>query len=317
MLSEFRLFGTSHEVSIMYLTILVVLTLFTVFFYLLSKLKKNTSFKGINTQMKSWWIMVAVVSVFIFANTGLSIFGVGLLSFVAFRELLSSMKFRRSDRSTVGYAFLAIPIQYLAIYLGYNYFALIFIPAIMFLILPFRNLLSGNIKGITKSNAILQWSLMITVYSLGHIAMLIKFPEVEGFTAGNLGLVLYMVFISQFNDILQFCFGKALGKRKILPKVSPNKTWEGFLGGFFGTVLLSYLLSFLTFFTWWQAIITGVVLALAGFAGDVNISSIKRDLEIKDLGNLIEGHGGIMDRIDSLTYTSIVFFHLTYLWSTM
>lgn len=305
----------SKEVILMCLAIMGILIFFTLLFALLPLLGFSGKFTGMKEKMKSWWIMVAVISVFFFVNRGLTFIGFTLLSFVAFRELLSSMKFRQSDRSAIGLAFLAIPVQYLAIYWGYNQFALLFIPVVMFLVLPFRNLLSGNVKGIIHANATMQWSLMICVYSLSHMAMLFNFPARSDFSAGNLGLVLYLVFVSQFNDILQFCFGKAFGKNKIIPKISPNKTWEGFLGGFFGTMITAYVFSFLTFFNWWQALVMGAVLSIAGFAGDLNISAIKRDLEIKDLGNMIEGHGGIMDRIDSLTYTGMVFFHLVNLWN--
>lgn len=305
----------SKEVLIMCLSIMGILVFFTLLFALLPVIGFSGKFTGMKEKMRSWWIMVAVISIFFFVNRELTFIGFTLLSFVAFRELLSSMKFRQSDRSAIGLAFLSIPIQYISIYLGYTQFALLFIPVVMFLILPFRNLLSGNVKGIIHANATMQWSLMICVYSLSHMAMLFNIPARSDFSAGNLGMVLYLVFISQFNDILQFCFGKAFGKNKIIPKISPNKTWEGFLGGFFGTMISAYVFSFLTFFNWWQALVMGAMLSIAGFAGDLNISAIKRDLEIKDLGNMIEGHGGIMDRIDSLTYTGMVFFHLVNLWN--
>jgi phosphatidate cytidylyltransferase len=155
---------------------------------------------------------------------------------------------------------------------------------------------------------------MLTVFSFGHLAFLFSFPPQPGFSAGNYGLVLFLLFLTQFNDILQFLWGKSIGKHKILPSVSPNKTWEGFLGGFICTTILAYFFKFLTFFTPVQAIIAGGLISFAGFAGDLNISAVKRDIGIKDMGNLIPGHGGIMDRIDSLSYTSLAFFNLAWYW---
>ena len=114
------------------------------------------------------------------------------------------------------------------------------------------------------------------------------------------------------NDIMQFIWGKLLGRHKILPKVSPNKTWEGFLGGVISTTVIGYFLGFLTPLSAPNVILVSALLAIAGFSGDVVISAIKRDKGIKDMGNSIPGHGGVFDRIDSLSYTAPVFFHLVY-----
>ena len=114
------------------------------------------------------------------------------------------------------------------------------------------------------------------------------------------------------NDIMQFIWGKLLGRHKILPKVSPNKTWEGFLGGVISTTVIGYFLGFLTPLSAPNVILVSALIAIAGFSGDVVISAIKRDKGIKDMGNSIPGHGGVFDRIDSLAYTAPVFFHLVY-----
>ena len=124
-----------------------------------------------------------------------------------------------------------------------------------------------------------------------------------------------LLFLGQFNDVLQFLWGKLFGKHKITPDVSPNKTWEGFIGGLVCTIILGYFLRFLTFFTPVQAVTASFCIAFAGFFGDLNMSAIKRDLGIKDMGNTIPGHGGIMDRLDSLSFASLIFFHLVRTWS--
>ena len=131
--------------------------------------------------------------------------------------------------------------------------------------------------------------------------------------AGGAGLVLFLVFLTQFNDVSQYIWGKMLGKRKIIPKVSPNKTWEGFLGGVGTTTVCALLLSsFLTPLSLLLAVGAGLIIGVGGFIGDVTISAIKRDIGIKDSGSLLPGHGGILDRIDSLTYTAPLFFHYVY-----
>src|ERR1044072_6815981 len=130
---------------------------------------------------------------------------------------------------------------------------------------------------------------------------------------GGPALVLYLVFLTQFNDVAQFLWGKALGRRKVVPKVSPNKTLEGLLGGLATTILLAVVLApWLTPLLRREAVAAGVIIGLGGFIGDVVISALKRDLGIKDSGSLLPGHGGILDRIDSLTYTAPLFFHYVF-----
>jgi len=131
-------------------------------------------------------------------------------------------------------------------------------------------------------------------------------------TVGGVELVLYLVLLTELNDVLQYIWGKSIGKRKIIPKVSPNKTVEGFLGAFVSISILAVVFSFLTPFTWWEALISGMIMSMAGFIGDVVISMIKRDIGVKDSGNMLPGHGGILDRVDSLIYTAPLFFHYVY-----
>jgi phosphatidate cytidylyltransferase len=125
--------------------------------------------------------------------------------------------------------------------------------------------------------------------------------------------VLFLVVLTQLNDVAQFLWGKSLGRRKIVPEVSPGKTWAGFLGGVATTTLLATLSGpYLTPLNQQQSLIAGLIIGVGGFIGDVSISALKRDLGIKDSGSLLPGHGGILDRVDSLTYTAPLFFHYVY-----
>jgi len=116
--------------------------------------------------------------------------------------------------------------------------------------------------------------------------------------------------LAQFNDVAQYFWGKLLGRHKVTPNVSPKKTWEGLIGGVLTTVLLATLVGpYLTpMDPLWSALAGGVI-GISGFLGDINISAMKRDLGVKDAGGLIPGHGGILDRVDSLTYAAPAFFH--------
>lgn len=155
---------------------------------------------------------------------------------------------------------------------------------------------------------------MLCVFGFSHIAYLANLPApFINSQAGFSGLILFLLFVTQFNDVCQYVAGKCFGKRKIMPKVSPNKTWGGFMGGLLMTTILSALLApYLTILTLSQGIIAGLLIAISGFIGDVVLSSVKRDLRIKDSGTLIPGHGGILDRVDSLIYATPIFFHYFY-----
>jgi phosphatidate cytidylyltransferase len=175
-----------------------------------------------------------------------------------------------------------------------------------------RMVLIGETEGFIKNAALLHWAVMLTVYCLSHIAFLLCLDPLNP-EAGSLGLVLFLLFMTQGNDVCQYIWGKLLGRHKIVPKVSPNKTWEGFIGGFVTiTLCAGWVAPLLTPLTMLQGFGAGAIIAGAGFIGDVVLSSVKRDLRIKDSSHLIPGHGGLLDRMDSLLYTAPLFFHYTY-----
>ena len=281
-------------------------------FFVIGKLKPNANLAELKARTKSWWAMASIFILSTVVDTHISYLAIAFLSFVAFRELYSLLGFRLSDRGAIFWAYISIPIQYYLAYIGWYGAFIIFIPVIMFLLLPLRLVLKGNTKGIIKSMAMLQWILMLTVFGISHLAYLLSLPKIEGFQAGGRGLLLFVVFLTEINDVLQFTWGKLLGKHKIIPKISPNKTWEGFLGGLISTTVIGYFLGFLTPLSGWQLLLASFLIALSGFVGDIVVSAIKRDIGVKDTGSTIPGHGGILDRIDSLAYTAPVFFHFIY-----
>jgi phosphatidate cytidylyltransferase len=190
---------------------------------------------------------------------------------------------------------------------------IVFIPVYVFRFLSLCMVIVGETKDFLRSAGTLHWGLMTMVFSISHVAYLLVLPAVSGSRAGGAGLLLYLVFLTQANDVALFLWGKSLGKNKIVPSVSPNKSWEGFLGGVATTTVLAVLLSgLLTPLSIPRALLAGILIAAAGFVGDVTISAVKRSIGGKDSGNLLPGYGGIMDRIDSLTYTAPRFFHFIY-----
>ena len=273
---------------------------------------RQTDYRELKDRVKSWWIMVILFSLAISLKHPISIVFFMFLSFIALREYLSLIPTRLSDRRVLLWAYLAIVLQYFWIYIGWYGMFLIFIPIYMFLFLPMRMLLNGETEGFLNAIGTLHWGLMLNVYTISHLSYLIMLPLSGNPIAGGTGLLVYLLLLTEINDISQYIFGKLFGRHKIIPKVSPKKTVEGLLGGIFTTTGLAIALApWLTPFDLLHSACLGLLLSLTGFIGDVNISVLKRDLGIKDSGTLLPGHGGILDRIDSLTYTAPIFFHFT------
>ena len=128
--------------------------------------------------------------------------------------------------------------------------------------------------------------------------------------SGGVGLLFFLVVLTQFNDVAQYCWGKLFGRHKVTLSVSPKKTWEGLIGGVATTIVVASLFGpYLTPMDWRWSALAGGILGISGFLGDIIMSAMKRDLGVKDTGGLIPGHGGILDRVDSLTYAAPVFVH--------
>lgn len=198
--------------------------------FLVKKLSPKTNISELVARTRSWWIMAAMFIGAVFISYDISYFFLAFLSFIAFRELYSVLGFREADRRALFWGILAIPIQYYLAYIAWYGAYIIFIPVVMFLLLPLRLVLKGDTHGITKSIALLQWILMLSVFGISHLAYLLSLPELPGFNAGGRGLLMFLVFLTEINDIMQFVWGKLFGRHKILPKVSPKQN----MGRLFG-----------------------------------------------------------------------------------
>ncbi len=261
-------------------------------------------------RIRSWWIIVTVFTLAMVLSRNVAVAFFAFVSFLALKEFLSIIPTRRADRRVLFWAYLAIPLQYFWVAAAWYGMFIIFIPVYVFLLLPLRMVLIGETKDFLRAAGTLHWGIMTLVFGISHIAYLLVLPESKNPGAGGAGLVLFLVFLTQFNDVAQYLWGTLLGSHKIIPKVSPNKTWEGFLGGVATTTALSVLLShWLTPLGWPMAAVAGLLISVAGYVGDVTISALKRDIGLKDSGSMLPGHGGILDRIDSLTYSAPLFFH--------
>ena len=298
--------------------IFTILVVATVAVWAIRRLRPGLDLGEVPLRVRTWWIMAGVFTVALVLSRNVSLVFFAFLSFLALKEYLSLIPTRRVDRQVLLLAYLAVPLQYWWVATEWYLMFLLWVPVYMFLVLPLRMVLDGETSGFLRAAGTLHWGLMTMVFSLSHVAyMMVLVPpagrpqtNAAGTPIGGAPLVLFLVFLTQFNDVAQFLFGKSFGRHKVVPKVSPNKTYEGLLGGLATTVLLAWLLApWLTPFTPPQAIAAGVIIGLGGFVGDIVISALKRDLGIKDSGNLLPGHGGILDRVDSLLYTAPLMFH--------
>lgn len=304
-------FGYKIPIEIIYVLAIIfgVLTICSTIFRILYYRKKSAFMQELVTRVNSWWKIAIGIAIMITAPPIVGTVLLAFISFVALREMFSIGRIRSADRFALFVGYFSVPIQY---YLAYNNFYevfLYFIPLIMFISIPIILVLTGKTKMIGRSMSIIPAMLMLTVYMLSYMALLFNVHSPD-FSAGPGGLIIYLIMLTSFNDVFQFTWGKLLGKHKILPNVSPNKTWEGFIGGIFTTAGLAYLIKFLTPLEGYQALIIGLCIGIVGFLGDSLISAIKRDLNIKDTDDLIPGHGGAMDRLDSIILTAPVFYHL-------
>jgi len=290
--------------------ILALLVAATLIVTVLRRLRPAADLSELAARIKSWWVMVVIFTLAIAVSRTVSIVFFAIVSFLALKEYFSLIPTRRADRRVLFWAYLTIPFQYYWVAEAWYGMFIIFVPVYAFLFIPLRMVITGETQHFLRAAGTIHWGLMLMVFSLSHLAFLLALPEDGNPGAGGAGLVLFLVFLTQFNDVAQYTWGKLLGRHKLVPKVSPKKTVEGLAGGVASTTVLGGLLApSLTPLSNVEGLVVGLVIAVAGFAGDVNISALKRDLAVKDSGQLIPGHGGILDRIDSLTFAAPLFFH--------
>lgn len=294
------------------LSILGLLAIATLTQIILQYRRPGKDYSELQQRITSWWWIISLLFIFLAAGTTLSVIFFAILSYLALKEFISIVPTRQTDRNAVFWVYLSIPFQYYWVATGWYGMFIIFIPVYLFLLIPARMTLKGDTDGFIRSAGILHWSAMLTIFSISHIAYLLVLPE-KNPLAGNVGLVLFVLFLTQFNDVSQYIWGKLFGQHAVIPRVSPNKTWEGLIGGVITITLTAGLIApSLTPMNHLHGFIAGALISISGFFGDVVISSVKRDLKLKDCGSMIPGHGGILDRMDSLIYTAPVFFHYLY-----
>ena len=302
--------------------VLCVLVLATI---VASILKKRVSPDGADlaienlvARINAWWAMAVLLAIaMLFGRSGAVIL-FGLLSFAAMREFLTLTAKSRADHYALATAFFVVlPLQYYLIWIDWYGLYSIFIPVYAFLILPIISALRGEIENFLTRVSETQWGLMICVFAASHVPALLTL-QIPGYEGKSILLIAFLIVVVQGSDVLQYIFGKLFGRHKIAPVLSPSKTWEGFLGGAMSANILGAFLWWMTPFAFWQAFLVSMLITTMGFCGGLVMSAIKRDKGVKDWGHLIAGHGGFIDRLDSVVFSAPIFFHtVRYFWSTV
>lgn len=279
--------------------------------------RDNATIANLNARIYAWWLMTIVLLLaFWFGQTGTTILFF-LISFAALREFMTLVYRRRADYNSMAVCFyLLLPVQYYFVFDQWYGMFSIFIPVYGFLLLPIVASMSGNTSAFLERTAKTQWMAMICIFCLSHVPALL-FLEPDGFPKeNNILLLMFLIAVVQLSDVLQYVWGKLVGGRKIMPALSPSKTVSGTVGGILSATAVAALMSPITPFSPLQAAGIGLVVCLMGFFGGLVMSAIKRDHGVKDWGNMIQGHGGMLDRVDSICFAAPVFFHIVrYFWN--
>lgn len=272
---------------------------------------------NLNARIAAWWGMVGLLALAFLAGRAGVVILFALLSFAALREFVTLTTRRTADHWAIAAAFFVVlPAQYWLVWSDWYGLYAIFIPVYAFLALPVIAVLQGDTRQVFVRMSELQWALMICVYCASHVPALL-YLQIPGFEGRGVLLIAFLILVVQLSDVAQYVWGKLAGRRKVAPSVSPSKTWEGLVGGIATATLVGTGLWWITPFAPWQAALMSLAVCLAGFCGGLVMSAIKRDRGVKDWGHLIAGHGGFVDRLDSVVFAAPIFFHLTrFFWST-
>lgn len=282
----------------------------------LSPAGENPVIENLNARINAWWVMVICLALAFIAGKAGVVLLFALCSFAALREFLTLTTHNRADHwSLLACFFLILPLQYWFLAIDWYGMYSIFIPVYAFLLLPVASALRGSTKDFLVRVSETQWALMICVYCASHVPALL-YLRIPGFEGRNVILIAYLIFVVQLSDVLQYVWGKLIGRTRVAPNLSPSKTWEGLIGGTLSATAIGTALYWMTPFTPWEAAGMCLLITLMGFFGGLVMSAIKRDRGIKDWGHLIAGHGGFLDRLDSVIFAAPIFFHITrWVWS--
>ncbi|MDG5786163.1 phosphatidate cytidylyltransferase [Evansella sp. AB-P1] len=298
--------------------IFIVLIAISIVVSMIHYFKKKKDYDELVMRTKLWWGMAIIFSVSLIFSPTISLVSLGILCTLVLKEYFSMTKTRKQDRRIFIWAYLAIPLHFYWIYIGWYGMFIIFIPIYVFLFLPLVRIFKSGSIGFLNSVATTQWGLMLMVFGLSHLALFPKLTEIsehEYELAVQYGgwLVLFVVVLTQMNDVVHYLVSKKLGKHKVIPSANPNLTWEGFIGGLSAVIIMSYFLApYLTPLSKSHSIVAAMLIGFGGFFGTTVVSVVRRNLTFNHEGVKEGIQDKFIKKIDSLTYTAPLFFHFVY-----
>lgn len=265
---------------------------------------------GIWKTYRSWLIMVPVFFAAMILGRAAIIAGVTLLGIFGFKEYARATGLYRDWWYTISVYLGIVAVGVATLVANPSggqpgwYGLFMALPVFVVAALMLIPILSNRAKGQVQALSLSIMGFIYIGWMFGHLGYLANVPNAYGY-------LLYLVFAVELNDIAAFTCGRLFGKRKLRDRVSPGKTLEGALGALAFSMVLPWLCHFsFPHFGTVQLLLTGLIVGIGGQLGDLAISVIKRDLGVKDMGALIPGHGGVLDRVDSLIYTAPLFLHM-------
>jgi phosphatidate cytidylyltransferase len=275
-------------------------------------------------RVHAWWVLCSIFAVAFFIRPGWTVGWTvtlfGLISLWALREFITLTPTRPGDHRALFWVFFLItPLQFVLVaFRNFTLFSTV-IPVYAFLFILARVAMAGDCRRFLERTAKIQAGLLICVYCLSYAPALLtlrlpKPPDGSLDPGANTRLLFFFVLIVQLSDVLQYAWAQIPSRHVIAPAINSTRTWEGLLGGTISVTLIGAVLWWATPFESWMAAAMSMVIAIMGFAGGLTLSAVKRDRGVRDYGTLVEGHGGVLDRIDSICFAAPVFFHLTLYW---
>jgi phosphatidate cytidylyltransferase len=273
--------------------------------------RSRATVDNLRARVNAWWVMIIVFAVAFTLGKTATVVLFAFASFFALREFITLTPTSRSDYLPLLLAFFVLlPGQYVLIgFEQYGTFT-IFIPVYGFLVLAAAATLAADTSQFLERSAKVQWGAMITIYCISYAPALLTLQPRSYHDSGAL-LLFFLLLVVQLSDVMQYVFGKLFGKTPLAPAISPSKTVEGLIGGGLAATLIGSALWWATPFSYWAALAISAIIVIAGVLGGLTLSAVKRSLGAKDWGVMIEGHGGMLDRLDSVSFAAPVFFHIT------
>jgi len=293
--------------------IFVVLALASIAAWALRRLvargRPHAVIDNVATRVRSWWAIAAAVGLALLAGrTGTTLL-FAVASAIALWEFLPPGVKAGDERAMVLSSFLLLlPIPYSLVWMGAGDWLTVVFVAQAFVVLPAIAVLTGDAGNLQQRLSPLQWGLMLCVLGISHVPALLTLP-IPGFAGRNGLLLMFLLLVTQLGDVFQYLWGKAAGRHPLAPALSPFKTVEGAVGGVLSATALGAVLSWMTPFGLVWATLLALGVSLLGVLGGLVLSAIKRERGIKDWGTAIPGHGGMLDRLDSLCLSAPVFYY--------